>query len=613
MIRGGRILCRLLPRLIPLTLLLLSMSASAQSGLHVLADGSFLLASDGAETLFTSSDGGRLWQQLEELPQGVRYGYFSHPLGGAWLALSTGLYWSDDGLADWERITAEPVAWVLCSPSGQTTLFKKWGRGLFWAAEAGLRPGVEMNTHQSIPLPVNDPLQAAAVTPHGLYAGFFGPGVFFYDTGQEAWLPSVDGLRNTNVLTLVVGSDHQLLAGTLGGGLYRMDFSDKPTAQWELADSSLAGSIIDHITVGQDGVVLASGPEGDGAVSMDGGSTWQVVEKQEDWESGLWLQATAIDRWWALSRSGDLFVTADQGDSWLRRPYAFTQRIQQVAVDPSGRIWAAVTGSGVFSSEDGGRTWSAEELPEAWSPDNQLAAARDGVYYAAVFSGRLWHLPRNGSEWVEIPDFWGGVPFFGITSDAKGRLYLLTRREGGLYVREEGEWQRLLAEAPTEHRYMVGSLLFHPQYTLALGAYQMLMQSHDGQSDAWASHPFGQRERRTYFDRHGRLVTERQLSAFIWDDRAQRWQVVDSPAADHQYRWFVTLENGQVLAVNRTGSASLLQEDQSVGISVVELDAEILDVASGTGSVLMGTTQGLYRSVDGGQTWKRLLPGIELP
>ncbi len=613
MIPAGRKICHSLAYTISVVMLFVVTVTAAQSGIHNLADGCLVLTPDGSASMFASDDGGRLWRQLEDLPRGVRYGFFPHPRGGAWLALSTGLHWSDSGTENWQLITTQPVAWVYASESGSSTLFKIWGRGLFLAAGAGLHPSVDMSSHQQIALPLEAPIQAAVVTNNGLYTGFFGHGVYFLDPEQGVWLDFSEGLTNKDLLTLVPGSGGQLFAGTLGGGLLRLGPSETPVSRWALADPVFTGWIVDQIDVSPDGIVLASSPEATAAVSFDGGFTWSELEWHDEWDSGVRLSAASVDRWWALTRTGNLFGSRTYGEVWLAQPYAFTQRIQQVAVDGTGRIWAAVTGSGVFASRDYGETWAAVALPEAWSSDNKLAAAEEGMYYAAMSSSSLWLLPEGEQDWQEVANFWGDIPLFGIASDVDGRLYLLTRKEGGLYIREEGEWRGIQAEAPTEHRYMVRSMMFHPNYTLALGAYQLLMQSHKDGNGSWSSHPFGQMERRVFFDENGRLVTERQMSTFVWDASAGRWELENSAAGEDEYRWFEAGDSDQIVAASRTGVVALLNEDNSVGRSLLHLEGEVLDMTGSAGLLLIGTTQGMHISQDGGQSWKHRLPGILLP
>ena len=75
-----------------------------------------------------------------------------------------------------------------------------------------------------------------------------------------------------------------------------------------------------------------------------------------------------------------------------------------IGVDPRGRIYAATDGDGLFTSPDGGASWRATKLANAYLTDVAvgsstrgpiLASSPDGIF-SSIDDGTSWKLARVG-------------------------------------------------------------------------------------------------------------------------------------------------------------------------------------------------------------------------
>ncbi|HZR97902.1 MAG TPA: hypothetical protein VFE37_04300 [Chloroflexota bacterium] len=159
-------------------------------------------------------------------------------------------------------------------------------------------------------------------------------------------------------------------------------------------------------------------------VSGDAGSSWQPAAGLDQPLRALAVSPARPARVYAASPSA-LVVSDDGGRSWANQPVTLPERdaqagravdVRALAVDPANadRLWLVAEGLGLYSSADGGATWTrtAADVPanatalavvgesSAASPGGEapllyLASATDGVF-ASADGGRTW-APASGA------------------------------------------------------------------------------------------------------------------------------------------------------------------------------------------------------------------------
>ena len=235
-------------------------------------------------------------------------------------------------------------------------------------------------------------------------AGAFRPGVDLFDTAAIA--PE----------TFVMVGDR--------GRIYR---SDDGGDRWTRVESGTkralaAVSFPDGErgwAVGQGGTILHS---------ADGGRTWAA---QVSGVEGYLLDVDFVDgdHGVAVGADSTVVVTGDGGRTWRRCPFRLPEAppedpgepvdLSVVALmDPRSVCIAGGTGR-IFTSDDGGRTWSESDSPlydPLWMEGSPLyAMTRDGpTLHAVGTDGSLLRSVDRGRSWTRTVTGGGGWELFGI-------------------------------------------------------------------------------------------------------------------------------------------------------------------------------------------------------
>jgi photosystem II stability/assembly factor-like uncharacterized protein len=205
---------------------------------------------------FRSVDGGTHWERLENTPwhpyASLKMDLDPQRDGVLYVATAVGLYLSQDGGANWEhlrdldRVTKQvPVIdWGLIPPGLESpivrdiridpfdtnTLYAAATPGGVYRSDDGGRTWIQiaggMDPNEPVYVVLPDPFR-----PGVLYASSEISGVFVSTNRGDTWLLMSDGLFIRNIRGLSISGDgRHLYAGSLGGGVYRLDFFGEPPA-----------------------------------------------------------------------------------------------------------------------------------------------------------------------------------------------------------------------------------------------------------------------------------------------------------------------------------------------------------------------------------------------
>jgi photosystem II stability/assembly factor-like uncharacterized protein len=232
--------------------------------------------------------------------------------------------------------------------------------------------------------------------PDLIYARTDVGGIYRWSTGASSWIQLMDGLpdhysiesialdpNNPNVIYAAAGNGEVLKSVNRGeawttaslkipsGERVRMNGN----AEWRWAGERL---VVDP----NNRQILYFGSRLDGLYrSIDGAKTWSQI----------------IDFPRKGSNGGIAFVVFD------RR----SEKIDQASEKKSQVLYVGVMGSGVYRSEDGGKTWSLlTSGPDQSQNPQQAVVAADGTLYVSFFTtssnpqGSVWKY--QGGQWVQI-------------------------------------------------------------------------------------------------------------------------------------------------------------------------------------------------------------------
>ncbi len=152
-----------------------------------------------------------------------------------------------------------------------------------------------------------------------------------------------------------------------------------------------------------------------------------------------WITIVAL-----LVTGGPMSVAAADGNLF--------EHVHALAFDPDGRTLVLGAHSGLFRSEDGGRSWQQVALPGAHPHIDVMAVTPHPesatTTYVATHEAGVLKTTDGGHTWREANHGLGGLDVHGLALDARDpkKLYAMVRGKGeGLYrsTDEAGQWVRV--------------------------------------------------------------------------------------------------------------------------------------------------------------------------
>ena len=346
--------------------------------------------------------------------------------------------------------------------------------------------------------------------------------------------------------------------------------------------------------------------------TVDGGRRWLPVRTRRPTSERQWVAHVAV----APSRPATVYAavgglyeaqpwdglyrSVDAGSSWERRGDLPVWDVLAVSTGDPEVLFAAgypdaeLSAMVVFRSVDGGAAWQRVlDLPsDAWPHDLVVDPSAAGTVYLATARG-LWKSSDGGDTWASASTVVSGEPLGGLVGLAIAPSDPQTVYAIGpsIYRSDDGgtSW-RVMAPNPD---WCGRRLAVHPRRpeTLYLVCSDRLVRSRDGGA-TWSDLPVG----------------PAGSSPMLWD------LAIDP--ADARILYVATRSQG--VYRSRDGGRTWLR----VSSGIQRLAVEHLVVDPFAGRTLLAATEGtvgpdgrarrwLWRSEDGGSTWRRWLPGLE--
>jgi hypothetical protein len=308
-----------------------------------------------------------------------------------------GIYRSDDEGSLWQMVSRGPettIEALAIHPTDRNIIYAgtssasdQTGGNLWYSDDGGQtwdRSKLVLPTNAEGQPPAVSALAVNPAQPGVVYVGTVGQGLyrFYVEQGRYDRIGGVTQ-QNLYVKDIVVGPDHQVYAVTTESLLRIRGNSGQKIA---LPDAAVSLAI--HPASPQ---TLYIGTVGYGVYrSMDGGRSWQPINRGLNWRPGLILQVSAI--------------AVDQ-----EKPHHLTLATAYGV----GSRWA---GDGVYESFDAGQSW--RKVGERQDVVEELTIKAGGIY-AATARG----LTRYGQPLPPTPSFW--QPFRSLTSPSGMQLFIL--------------------------------------------------------------------------------------------------------------------------------------------------------------------------------------------
>ncbi|MFA6233860.1 MAG: hypothetical protein WC824_06700 [Bacteroidota bacterium] len=208
---------------------------------------------------------------------------------------------------------------------------------------------------------------------------------------QQLWEP-VNGPYIGRVFSLCVDGNNTILAGTERGGVYSS--SDAGTV-W--AYSGLAYEVVRTLYRHSDGIVYA-GLQNGMMVSHDNGGTWTMGNFSTSNNGfGIGITSTGVQfvgGWGGLDRS------TDQGATFEKMTLTpFGSRVDEICIGPNDAVFVGLYQGGLIRSVDNGQTWTlADPLFESKTVDAVIS--KGGMMFAGVQGLNILRSSAAAATWV---------------------------------------------------------------------------------------------------------------------------------------------------------------------------------------------------------------------
>ena len=477
-----------------------------------------------------------------------------------------------------------------------------------------------------------------------LYAGSWGGGVYKSTDGGASWKRSSTGLGNLTVVSLAIdpADPSKLYAGTYHGKVWK---SDDAGANWFLASNGIqADAIVYSLVIDpQNAQRIYAATRGDsqndrpwaGVVyrSEDGGANWSVAlanlggSDYQDWVYSLEINPTRPNIIFGATHEHGPIRSKDYGAHWEILTNGITNKsTRAIVVDPrSDYVDTVYTGvwtrTGVFKSTDGGGTWELKDVGIAganiYGMDINPFAPK--TIFAATYNMGVMRSTNGATSWSST-----GLKSIGIAtvqvSPHNGQVVYSGTAGDGLYVSTDGgsNWHHsqnhLTASNVSDLLVPTGS----PEVYYA-GINGSGVLASDDQGKTWTA--FNPNLKDGFINALVRRPGQEILFALSENDGLYRcdlnnlaacWQHIDFRSA--------IASSSQPLALPYDSHESYLQAFDSQNPEIANSPAAVTATGapltlqfSGSDSTVayLGTRDtGVYRSLDGGQTWAHTsLPG----
>jgi photosystem II stability/assembly factor-like uncharacterized protein len=290
-----------------------------------------------------------------------------------------------------------------------------------------LQTGTLMSQWTEVGL-ASDRVLSLAVGSNGyIYAGTYMNGLYRSTDNGSTWIQVLGPSSVYEVFSITFDLSGNLLVGTYKAGLYR---STNNGDSWTLLSSStgpnnLPVDDILAVAVPPSGTIFAS-DYGEIYKSTDNGSTWSNSKNSTGGSNGgFWTIAYGSSRVY-ISGSNDWFYHSTNDGStwnWMGSSSGLTKAPLSLAVNSSGIIFAGTSGGGIYKSNDLGLNWTAANHNLTTSYINTVAIDSAGLIYAGTSSNGIYVSTDTGANWSEWNNGLTNLDIRSIAFDHLGNVY----------------------------------------------------------------------------------------------------------------------------------------------------------------------------------------------
>ena len=353
-------------------------------------------------------------------------------------------------------------------------------------------------------------------------------------------------------------------------------------------------------------IALLARPDG---VWAGGAGGLARFREPEGWSlpvAGLPLQAVATlaagDGTIMAGGAGGIARSLDGGATWWRSSIPEgTGPVTALALSPrfalDGMALAGTLGGGVLRSTDGGRTWHSSSFGLS-SPEVMALAWGSGETVVAATAHGLDQSPNAGRAWRSIAAT-AGTAFTALATLPDGPL--MAAPDTGPLLHSTSDFTRWepLGGLPDDVR--ISTMLALARSILAGSADHGLLRS-SGDGSVWQT--VSQESVLCFASHEGRLYAGTSSGVMASDDDGETWRALPPPPLCDLQR--IAIVDGRPLLFG-AHSAPLRLDEGDRWAELHDVPSPLTGLfAAPDGALLAATAEALFRSEDGGHTWRSL-------
>jgi photosystem II stability/assembly factor-like uncharacterized protein len=476
-------------------------------------------------------------------------------------------------------------------------------------------------------------LDISAQSPKILFLSSLGDGIYKSENGGDSWVKVNQGLETLSFDLVAIAPDSAdvVLAAATETGLYQTENGGASWSPVIAGDNKITA--IAFSTAQKDRIIIGDN-QGNLFFSDNRGKSWQILSTLKN--SGA-IRAIAISpdyqterTVWVGTETGGVFKTVNGGVSFAKVNNGIRDRaITSLAISPNyqedGTILASTWHEGVFSSKDGGKSWQYSkgltkddqaDLPNFNRPhfSNLIISqtfSQDRTVFVAGFDG-LFKSTDGGRVWREVSTLSSNIIVgFELSPDYQNdSTVAITTYLGGAYItRDQGVTWTTINQGLEKDNFLkrISKRILQDGYVARLFGIEFSPNYREDQTIFLPSWTYFLRS--TNKGQHWQKIPLTNKPGPL--NRPTKYSIAISPnfASDGTIYLGSMQGTGKDFILKSTdGGLSFSMVGNVNGQPVVYLTISP-DFATDK-TLYAGVKDGVYKTVDGGQTWQLTSKGI---